>query len=47
MSAGKTCLRVQREADESHSGDLLLYSLEDVEDIVAENSGIPQLIEEQ
>ena len=40
-------LRVQREADVSNLGDLLLYSLEDLEDIAAEKGGIRQLLDEK
>ena len=40
-------LRVQREADVSNLGDLLLYSLDDLEEIAAEKGGIRQLLDEK
>jgi hypothetical protein len=46
-SAGVVHLRVQREADVSNLGDLLLYSLDDLEDIAAEKGGIRQLLDEK
>ncbi len=39
-SAGVAHLRVQREADVSNLGDLLLYSLDELEEIAAEKGGI-------
>jgi hypothetical protein len=45
-TAGVIHLRVQREADVSNLGDLLLYSLDDLEEIVAEKGGIRQLLDE-
>ena len=46
-SAGVVHLRVQREADVSNLGDLLLYSLDDLEDIAAEKGGIRHLLDEK
>lgn len=46
-SAGVVHLRVQREADVSNLGDLLLYSLDDLEEIAAEKGGIRQLLNEK
>jgi hypothetical protein len=46
-SAGVVHLRVQREADVSNPGDLLLYSLDDLEDIAAEKGGIRMLLDEK
>src|SRR5690242_5066565 len=46
-SAGVVHLRVQREADVSNLGDLLLYSLDDLEAIAAEKGGIRQLLDEK
>ena len=46
-SAGVVYLRVQREADVSNLGDLLLYSLDDLEEIAAEKGGIRQLLDEK
>lgn len=46
-SAGVVHLRVQREADVSDLGDLLLHSLDDLEDIAAEKGGIRQLLDEK
>ncbi|HEV8194208.1 MAG TPA: hypothetical protein VGP82_22390 [Ktedonobacterales bacterium] len=46
-SAGVVHLRVQREADISNLGDLLLYSLDDLEEIVAEKGGIRHLRDEK
>jgi hypothetical protein len=40
-------LRVQREADVSNLGDLLLYSLDDLEEIAAQKGGIRQLLDEK
>jgi hypothetical protein len=40
-------LRVSRESDVSDLGDLLLYSLDDLEDIAAEKGGIRQLLDEK
>jgi hypothetical protein len=45
-SAGVTHLRVQREADVSNLGDLLLYSLDELETIAAEKGGIRTLLDE-
>jgi hypothetical protein len=45
--AGVAHLRVQREADVSNLGDLLLYSLDDLEEIAAEKGGIRQLLDEK
>jgi hypothetical protein len=41
-SAGVVHLRVQREADMSNLGDLLLYSLDDLEEIATKKGGIRQ-----
>jgi hypothetical protein len=46
-SAGVVHLRVQREADVSNLGDLLLYSLDDLEEIAAQKGGIRQLLDEK
>jgi hypothetical protein len=46
-SAGVAHLRVQREADLANLGDLLLYSLDDWEEIAAEHGGIRQLLDEK
>jgi hypothetical protein len=46
-SAGVAHLRVQRETDVSNLGDLLLYSLDDLEDIAAEKGGIRHLLDEK
>jgi hypothetical protein len=46
-SAGVVHLRVQREADVSNLGDLLLYSLDDLEGIVRAKGGIRQLLDEK
>ena len=46
-SAGVVHLRVQREADISNLGDLLLYSLDDLEEIAAAKGGIRQLLDEK
>jgi hypothetical protein len=46
-SAGVVHLRVQREADVSNLGDLLLYSIDDLEEIAAEKGGIRQLLDEK
>ncbi len=46
-SAGVVHLRVQREADVANLGDLLLYSLDDLEEIAAEKGGIRQLLDEK
>jgi hypothetical protein len=46
-SAGVVHLRVSRESDVSDLGDLLLYSLDDLEDIAAEKGGIRQLLDEK
>lgn len=46
-SAGVAHLRVQREADVSNLGDLLLYSLDELEDIAAEKGGIRTLLDEK
>ena len=46
-SAGVVHLRVQREADVTNLGDLLLYSLDDLEEIAAEKGGIRQLLDEK
>jgi hypothetical protein len=46
-SAGVVHLRVQREADVSNLGDLLLYSLDDLEDIAAQKGGIRTLLDEK
>ncbi len=40
-------LRVQREVDVSNLGDLLLYSLDDLEAIAADKGGIHQLLDEK
>lgn len=40
-------LRVQREADVSNLGDLLLYNLDDLEAIVAEKGEISQPLDEK
>jgi hypothetical protein len=46
-SAGVAHLCMQREADVSNLGDLLLYSLDDLEDIAAEKGGIRLLLDEK
>jgi len=46
-SAGVVHLRVQREADVSNLGDLLLYSLDDLEDIARNKGGVRQLLDEK
>jgi hypothetical protein len=46
-SAGVVHLRVQREADVANLGDLMLYSLDDLEEIAAEKGGIRQLLDEK
>jgi hypothetical protein len=46
-SAGVVHLRVQREADMSNLGDLLLYSLDDLEEIATKKGGIRQLLDEK
>jgi hypothetical protein len=46
-SAGVVHLRVQREADVNNLGDLLLYSLDELEVIATENGGIRQLLDEK
>lgn len=46
-SAGVFHLRVQREADASDLGDLLLYSLDDIEVIAAQKGGVRQLLDEK
>ncbi len=46
-SAGVVHLRVQREADVANLGDLLLYSLDDLEEIAAEKGGIRLLLDEK
>jgi hypothetical protein len=46
-SAGVVHLRVQGEADVANLGDLLLYSLDDLEDIAREKGGIRQLLDEK
>lgn len=47
MSAGVAHLHVQREADVSNLGDLLLCSLDELEDISAKKGGIRQLLDEK
>lgn len=44
---GAVHLRAQREADVSNLGDLLLYSLDDLEAIASEKGGIRQLVDEK
>jgi len=46
-SAGFIRLRVEREADVSNLGDLLLYSLDDLEEIAVQKGGIRQLLDEK
>ncbi len=46
-SAGVVHLRVQREADAANLGDLLLYSLDDLEEIAAEKGGVRQLLDRE
>jgi hypothetical protein len=46
-SAGVVHLRVQRAADVSNLGDLLLYSLDELEEIAAEKGGIRRLLDEK
>jgi hypothetical protein len=46
-SAGVAHLRVQREADIANVGDLLLYSLDALEEIAAAKGGIRQLLDEK
>lgn len=45
--AGIAHLRVQREEDVSNLGDLLLYSLDELEQIAAEKGGIRALLDEK
>ena len=45
-SAGVVRLRVHREADVSNLGDLLLYGLNDLEDIASQKGGIRHLLDE-
>ena len=47
VNAGAVHLRVQREADVSNLGDLLLYSLDDLETIASEKGGIRHLLDEK
>lgn len=46
-SAGVVNLGVQREADVSNLGDLVLFCLDDWEDIAAETSAICHLLDEK
>jgi hypothetical protein len=46
-SAGVVHLRVQREADVSNLGDLLRYSLDELEEIAAQKGGIRHLLDEK
>jgi hypothetical protein len=46
-SAGVAHLRVQRETDVSNLGDLLLYSLDELEQTAAEKGGIRALLDEK
>lgn len=46
-SAGVVELRLQREADVSSVGDLLLYSLDELEAIATRKGGMPALVEEK
>jgi hypothetical protein len=46
-SAGVVHLRVQREAHVSNLGDLLLYSLDDLEQIAGEKGGVRQLLDKK
>ncbi|HEX5441144.1 MAG TPA: hypothetical protein VFW76_09680 [Ktedonobacterales bacterium] len=46
-SAGVAHLRVQREADVSNLGDLLLCNLDELEQIAAEKGGIRSLLDEK
>ena len=46
-SAGVVHLRVQREAEVSNLDDLLLYSLDDLEEIATEKGSIRQLLDEK
>ena len=46
-SADVVHVRVQREADVSNLGDLLLYSLDDLEEIAAKKGSIRQLLDEK
>jgi len=46
-SAGVAHLRVQREADVSNIGDLLLYSLDELEEIATEKGGVRTLLDEK
>jgi hypothetical protein len=47
QGARTSYLQVQREADVSNLGDLLLCSLDDLEEIAAAKGGIRQLLDEQ
>ncbi|HEV8190198.1 MAG TPA: hypothetical protein VGP82_01750 [Ktedonobacterales bacterium] len=46
-SVGVVHLRLQREADAFNLGDLLLYSLDDLEEIAAKRGGVQQLRDEK
>jgi hypothetical protein len=46
-SAGVVHLRVQREADVANLGDLVLFSLNDLEEIAAKKGGIRLLLDEK
>jgi hypothetical protein len=46
-SAGVAHLRVQREADIANVGDLLLYSLDELEEIATEKGSIQSLLDEK
>jgi len=46
-SAGVVHMRVQREEDVANVGDLLLYSLDDLEEIAAKKGGVRQLLDEK
>ena len=46
-SAGVAHLRVQREADVANLGNLLLYSLDELEDIAAKKGGVRVLLDEK
>ena len=46
-SAGVARVCVQRKADVSNLGDLLLYSLDELEEIAVQKGGIRQLLDEK
>ena len=46
-SAGVVRLRLQREGDMASVGDLLVYSLDELEAVAVEKGGIRQLLDEK